>query len=132
VGPDRAHVAVALQGLLMRGVRDFAALPAVAALTPRALATAAALDYVLMLATDTAGIRIPAVDAQRAIVDGLGRASDDGVALVRAIAVSDDGRANAYVREALQTLLDVNRDPAIATDDRRFAVITLASDIVGR
>ena len=35
------------------------------------LATAASLDYVLMLVTDTAGTRIPENDAQRAIRDGL-------------------------------------------------------------
>ena len=127
MGPDRALIAVALQGLLMAGVRDYRDRPAVGAHSHRLLATAASLDYVLMLARDSAGTRIAPDDARRAMHDGFARAVDDALVLLRAVA--DDPAARAYVHEGLTVIraaVDVER---LADDRRSFALIALAADV---
>jgi ADP-ribose pyrophosphatase len=129
VGADRALIAAALQSLLMMGVRNYAADGTVASLTHRALATAASLDYVLMLATGTAGTRIPPDDAARAIHDGFARAVDDGLALLRAIVHLEEPAARAFVRDGIRTLRSAIEAEALADDDRRFAMIVLATEV---
>ncbi|GAC1411505.1 MAG: hypothetical protein NVSMB64_21360 [Candidatus Velthaea sp.] len=129
MGADRGLLVVALQALLMGGVRSFGDDPAVAACTQRTLATAAALDYVLMLATDTAGVRIAHDDAERAMRDGFARAVDDGIALVRAIASIGEPDAGAFAREGLRTLRSAIDGESLADDTRTFAMIALATDL---
>lgn len=129
MGADRAILVVGLQTLLMSGVRSYGEHDAVAQHTQRALATAAALDYVLMLATDTAGVRIAHDDAARAIHDGFARAVDDGIALVRAIVSLAEPDATAFAREGLRTLRAAMDSEALADEERRFAMIALASDV---
>lgn len=128
MGADRALIAVGLQSLLMTGIRNYAADPAVATLTHRVLATAASLDYVLMLATDTAGTRIPPDDAARAIHDGFTRAVDDGLGLLRAIVRLDESQAGSFVKDGLRTLRAAIEVEALADDERRFALIVLATE----
>jgi hypothetical protein len=125
---QRASFVVALQALLMRGVRDFNTESRVAAQASRMLATAAALDYVLMLATGAAGTRISSEDAERAMRDGLARAIDDGVVLMWAVLARDDAAARAFVREGVRTLRAAIDAESLASNDRRFAMIALASD----
>jgi len=57
VGAERPQVVVSLQAALMRAVGEFGGEPPVVPLRDRVLATAASLDYVLMLATGSAGAR---------------------------------------------------------------------------
>ncbi len=121
-------IAAGLQSLLMTGVRNYAADSAVATLTHRVLATAASLDYVLMLATDTAGTRIPPDDAARAIHDGFARAVDDGLGLLRAIVRLAEPQARSFVKDGLRTLRAAIEVEALADDDRRFALIVLATE----
>jgi hypothetical protein len=128
VGADRALIAVALQSLLMTGVRDYGDDAAVAAQTDRFLATAASLDYVLMLATGSAGTGVPPEDARRAIHAGFARALDDGLGLLQAIVRLDRTGARAFVREALRTLRSALDTEALGDDDRTFALIALATD----
>jgi hypothetical protein len=129
VGVDRALSVVALQALLMSGVRNYRDHTVVAAQTHRILATAASLDYVLMLATGSAGTRIPADDAQRAIHDGFGRAVDDALLLLRAILRVDDAEARAFAREGLRNVRAAIEAEALANDERTFAVIALRNDL---
>jgi hypothetical protein len=124
----RSSLVVALQTLLMCGIRDFDSRPAVAALAKRMLATAAALDYVLMLATDVAGTRIPRDDAARAMRDGIARAVDDSIVLLRAILAGENAAARSFVRAAMHTLRDAVDMESLANDERSFAMIALASD----
>jgi hypothetical protein len=129
VGVNRALNVVALQALLMSGVRNYRDYGDVAVQTHRVLATAASLDYVLMLATDSAGTRIPVAEAQRAIRDGMSRAIDDALLLLRAIVQVNDVDARAFTREGLRTVraaIDVEK---LADDDRSFALIALADDL---
>jgi len=129
MGADRALLVVALQTLLMGGVRNYGDDETVAFQTQRALASAAALDYVLMLATETAGVRIAHDDAERAIHDGFVRAVDDGLRLVRAIAATGDPDAIAFAREALRTLRSAVDSENLGESERRFELIALAADL---
>jgi hypothetical protein len=129
MGADRALLVVALQTLLMGGVRNYGEDEVVAQQTPRALASAAALDYVLMLATETAGVRIAHDDAERAIHEGFIRAVDDGMRLIRAVAGTGDPDAIAFAREALRTFRAAMDAENINDDERRFTLIALAADI---
>jgi hypothetical protein len=79
------------------------------------LASAAALDYVLMLATQTA--------------DGIARAVDDALLLLRAIAASNDRRVHAFVRDGVRTLQTAIAAENLAGDKRRFALLALAHDV---
>ena len=127
MGAERADVVVALQGALLRAASEFGEDAAFAELRPRVLATAAALDYVLMLARNAAGARIPERDAERAMREGIARAVDDLIAAATAIARSDTPGAGAFARAAAQSLQRALREEALEDDDRRFAVIALAN-----
>jgi hypothetical protein len=129
VGVDRAVSVVALQGLLMTGVRDFGEHAGVRAQTHRLLATAASLDYVLMLATGSAGTRIAPADAQRAIRAGLARAVDDALLLLGALALVDDGQTRTFAREGMRTVRSTIASEELTEDDRTFALIALATDL---
>jgi hypothetical protein len=129
VGVNRALNVVALQALLMSGVRNYRDYPDVAAQSHRVLATAASLDYVLMLATDSAGTRIPPDDAQRAIREGMSRAIDDALLLLRAIVQVNDIDARAFTREGLRTVRAAIDVEELADDQRSFALIALADDL---
>ncbi len=61
---------------------------------------AAALDYVLMLASGTAGVRIAEREAERAIRDGIARAIDELIAVASAIAEIGTPAASAFARSA--------------------------------
>ena len=115
----------------MSGVRHYGERPAVATLTHRVLATAASLDYVLMLVTETAGTRIPPDDARRAIRDGFARAVDDGLSLLRAVLAVHGDESRAFVRSGLRTLRSAIDAEALADVERTFAMIALASDAGG-
>jgi len=128
VGADRALIAVALQSLLMTGVRNYSDNAAVAGQTHRFLATAASLDYVLMLASGSAGARISADDTRRAIRAGFARAVDDGLVLLRAIVGIGTAGARRFVRAELATLRSAIESEALADDNRSFALISLAND----
>lgn len=120
---------VGLQALLMSGVRDFRELDGVARQESQALASAAALDYVLMLATQTSNAPIPAEQAERAICDGIARAADDALLLLRAIAGAGDRAAHAFVRDGLETIRAAIGAAGLADDNRRFALIALADEV---
>ncbi len=111
----------------MGGVRAYGSTADVASQTHRVLATAASLDYVLMLASDMAGTRIPPDDARRAIHDGFARAVDDGLSLLRAIVDLDDAVARDFVRQSLSVLRSAIDAEALADDERSFAMIVLAT-----
>ena len=127
MGAERPDVVVALQAALMRAVGEFGADQRVEPLRARALATAAALDYVLMLATGSAGARIAHDDAQRAIHDGITRGVDDLLACATAIAGIGSAAATRFAHETARELQVVAADEDLATDDRRFALIVLAN-----
>jgi hypothetical protein len=129
VGADRALNVVALQALLMRGVRNYRGLAAVGGQAGRLLATAAALDYVLMLASETAGTPIPAQQAQSAMRAGMTRAIDDALLLLRSLAGVDDPDARAFARAGLDTVRSVIGAEGLSDDDRTFALIALATDL---
>jgi hypothetical protein len=93
----------------------------------RVLATAAALDYVLMLATGTAGVRIPERDAERAMHEGIARGVDDLIAAATAIVELRTPPALAFARESAKALRAIVRDEALENDERSFAVIALAN-----
>jgi hypothetical protein len=113
----------------MSGVRDYRACAGVAQHEAQALAAAAALDYVLMLATQTAHAPIPALEAERAIHDGIARAVDDALVLLRAIAGVNDRAARSFVRNGVATVRAAMAAESIASDERRFALIALAADV---
>jgi nitrate/nitrite transporter NarK len=127
VGAERAEVVVALQAALMRAVGAFGAVDEVEQHRPRVLATAAALDYVLMLATGTTGVRIPERDAERAMHEGIARAVDDLIAVAGAVGRSGTPEAVAFARETAGALRGILREEALETDERSFAVIALAN-----
>ncbi len=131
MGVDRALNVVALQKLLMSGVRTYREQFAVAAHTHRIMATAASLDYVLMLATGTAGTRIPTDDAQRAIRDGLARAVDDALLLLRAIVDVGDPAGLVFARDGVRTIRAAIEAETLGDDERTFALIALAADLSG-
>jgi hypothetical protein len=125
VGAGRAQLVVALQAALMRAVGEFG--DDLEAHRARVLATAAALDYVLMLATGTTGVRIPERDAERAIRDGIARGVDDLIVAATAIGRSGTPPAMAFAREAAKSLRTIVREEALESDERSFAVIALAN-----
>jgi hypothetical protein len=127
MGAARTQVVIALQGALMRAVGEFGGDPRMAPMRERALATAAALDYVLMLVSGAAGTRILERDAERAIHDGVARAVDDLIAAGTAIAKIGTPKARAYARLTAKALQDAVQAEGLATDDRRFALIALAN-----
>lgn len=127
MGAQRAQLVVALQAALMRAVGEFGGEGGVEAQRARVLATAAALDYVLMLATGTTGVRIPRRDAERAIHDGIARGVDDLIAVATAIGQLGAPAAVAFARETAASLRTVLREEALASDERSFAVIALAN-----
>ncbi len=130
MGVDRALSVVALQTLLMSGIRDYGDHEAVAAHTHRLLATAASLDYVLMLATDSVGTRIPQDDARRAIHDGFARAVDDALLLLRSIvSTNNDEETRVFARDGVRTVRAAIDAEALADDHRAFALIALATDL---
>ena len=129
MGTDRSLNVVALQALLMSGVRTYRDEAALTSQTHRLLATAASRDYVLMLATDTAGTRIPAADARRAIHDGFARAVDDALLLLRAVASVDNPQARGFARDGLRTVRAAIEAEALGDDERSFAMIALANDL---
>ena len=127
MGADRTQIVIALQGSLMRAVGEFGGDPRVLPLRERALATAAALDYVLMLVSGAAGTRILERDAERAIHDGVVRAVDELIAAATAIAKIGTPKARAFARGAAKALLEAVNTEGLATDERRFALIALAN-----
>jgi hypothetical protein len=129
MGVERADRVVALQGLLLTGVRDYGTGDAVARCSTRMLATAASLDYVLMLATGTAGVRIAERDASHAIAEGFARGVDDALALLRAILDDDHDFGTDFVRDQVPALRAAIQAEDLASDDRTFALIALASDV---
>lgn len=127
MGAERARLVADLQGALMRAVGDFGGHDALAAQSTRVLATAAALDYVLMLASDTAGVRIARDDAERAIREGIVRAVDDLLACAGTIATLGTPEGSAFARETARALRDVLRRERLDTEERRFRLIALAN-----
>jgi hypothetical protein len=127
VGTDRAQLVVALQTALLRAVSEFGDEESFAPHRMRVLATAAALDYVLMLATGATGVRIPERDAERAIHEGMARAVDDLIAAATAIGRIGTSPAILFSRQAATALRAVLRGEQLATDERSFAVIQLAN-----
>ncbi len=127
MGAERSDVVVALQTALLRAVAGFGEDERFEPHKSRVLATAAALDYVLMLATGTTGVRIPERDAERAIHEGITRAVDDLIASATTIAQSRTPAAIAFARETAVPLRRVLREETLASDERSFAVIALAN-----
>lgn len=111
----------------MRAVGEFGSVEDLETQRPRVLATAAALDYVLMLATGTTGVRIPERDAERAMREGLARAVDDLIAVATAVARSGTPEAVAFARETAGALRSILREEGLESDERSFAVIALAN-----
>ncbi len=127
MGAARTQVVIDLQASLMRAVGEFGADAGFAPLKERTLATAAALDYVLMLASGAAGTRILERDAERAIHDGCARAVDDLIAAAAAISAIGSPRARVFTREAARSLNAAIAAEGLATDARRFALIALVN-----
>ena len=127
MGADRAQLVVTLQGALLRAAGEFGGHERFEPHRPRVLATAAALDYVLMLATGTTGVRIPERDAERAMHEGITRAVDDLIAAATAIGRIGSAPAIAFARETATSLGEVMRAEELASDERRFALIALAN-----
>ena len=132
--PTREAI-LALQRMLMDGVRTYDDIESIGDYAQRFLATAAALDYVLMLVTETAGVRIAPDDAKRAIDDGLARALDDTLALISLLLDAKATDAHAFCSahgtgEGMLTMLTgFMRDPKLATSERRFTLIAIANDL---
>jgi hypothetical protein len=127
MGIDRADLVVALQEALMRAARDFGDVDGFRPHAPRVLATAAALDYVLMLTRGAAGTRIVERDAERAIHEGIARAVDDVIFAANAIAEEQTAASTAFAHAASKTLREVVRAEGLRTDERAFALIALAN-----
>jgi hypothetical protein len=127
MGTERADVVVTLQEALMRAARDFGNAPAFEPHAARVLATAASLDYVLMLARGATGSRIGERDAERAIHEGIIRAVDDLILAADAIASASTPPATAFAHEIAKMLAEVVREEALRTDARTFALIALAN-----
>lgn len=127
MGAERARLVVVLQRTLLGAVAEFGQEPGFAPHKERVLATAAALDYVLMLATESAGTRIPAADAERAIHDGLARGVDSLIAVATSVAKIGTPRAGAFAHETAATLGTIVRAEGLADHERTFALIALAN-----
>lgn len=118
---------VALQAALLRAAGEFGGDATIEAQRSRLLATAAGLDYVLMLATGTAGVRIPARDAERAMREGITRAVDDLILAAGAIAEIGTPASASFAREIAKPLREILQAEELASDERTFAVIALAN-----
>jgi hypothetical protein len=118
---------VSLQASLMRAAGEFGDVERFAPLKDRMLATAASLDYVLMLTTGSAGLRVRELDAERAIRDGMARAVDDLIAGATAIARSGVPAARRFAHDASKPLRAALRSEQLENDERTFAVIALAN-----
>lgn len=127
MGAERAALVAALQGGLLRAVAEFGDDERFAPHKERVLATAAGLDYVLMLASGSTGARIPADDAERAIRAGMVRGVDGLIAVAGSIARIGSPRATAFAREAAATLGTIVRAEGLRDDERTFALIALAN-----
>ena len=127
MGAERARLVVALQSALMRAVGEFGGDPAFEPHRARVLATAAALDYVLMLATETAGVRIAERDAERAMREGIARGVDDLLAAAGAVARTASPEGRAFAREVAVSLRTAIREEGLENDERTFALIALAN-----
>jgi len=127
VGAERPRLVVELQAALLRAASEFGDEEAFAPHHARVLASAAALDYVLMLATGTAGVRIPERDAERAIHEGFLRGVDDLIAAATTIAQLGTPAARAFACECAKPLREIVREEALESDERSFAVIALAN-----
>lgn len=111
----------------MRAVGEFGEADGVEPLHARVLATAAALDYVLMLATGATGVRIPERDAERAIRDGIARGVDDLILVATAIGRGGTPAAVAFARDAAKSVRALVREEGLESDARSFAAIALAN-----
>jgi hypothetical protein len=80
-----------------------------------------------MLATGTAGTRIPDDDAERAIHEGIARAVDDLLASATTIGALGTPEAKAFARATSRTLREVVQSEGLESDERRFALIALAN-----
>ena len=127
MGAERSELVVALQAALLRAAGEFGGEEWFAPHHARVLATAAALDYVLMLATGTAGVRIPSRDAERAMREGIERGVDDLILAATAIAQTARPDAVTFAHEVAKTLGAIVREEALANDARSFALIALAN-----
>ena len=127
MGAERSQLVVDLQSALMRAVSDFGADERFGPATNRVLAAAAALDYVLMLATGTAGVRIAHDDAERAIREGIARAADELLSAATIVAGLGSREAQDFARENARMLRDVLRAEGLETEERRFALIALVN-----
>lgn len=134
MGTDRAQRVVALQEALMRVARDFGVQERVAPLVPRALAAAAALDYVLMLArnadtrssaTSDPSERVDDEARERAMHEGIERAVDDLLAAAAEIAALRTPQAQHFVAEATALVREALSTEHLETAERRFALIAL-------
>ena len=127
MGAERSQLVVDLQSALMRAVSDFGGDERFGPATNRVLAAAAALDYVLMLATGTAGVRIAHDDAERAIREGIARAADELLSAATIVAGLGSREAQDFARENARMLRDVLRAEGLETEERRFALIALVN-----
>ena len=127
MGAERPRLVVELQAALLRAASEFGEEEAFLPHHARVLASAAALDYVLMLATGTAGVRIPERDAERAIREGFARGMDELIAAATAIAELGTPPARAFARECAKPLREIVRVEALESDERSFALIALAN-----
>lgn len=127
MGAQRARFVVTVQAALMRAAGEFGEEAGIAELKSRALASAAALDYVLMLASGSAGTRIPRRDAERAIAEGCTRAVEDLLACGAAIAALGTPAALEFAHTTAHALHAFADEGSLASDDRRFALIALAN-----
>ena len=127
MGAERARLVVALQSALLHATREFGDDPRFEPHRSRVLATAAALDYVLMLASGAAGVRIGEREADRAIRDGVARGVDELIAVATSIAEIGTPAAAEFARSAAHSLSEILREERLERDDRRFAVIALAN-----
>jgi hypothetical protein len=127
VGVDRADVVVTLQTALMRAAHDFGEASAFRPHAARVLATAAALDYVLLLARGAAGVTIAEDEAERAIHAGIARGVDDLILAADAIASVRSPAATAFAHETAKSLRAVLGAEDLGNDERTFALIALAN-----
>ena len=127
MGANRPQLVVDLQSALMRAVGDFGGDERLAPSANRVLAAAAALDYVLMLSTGTAGVRIAHDDAERAIREGVARGADELLAASAIIAGMSNPGAQDFARQSARMLRDLLREERLETDERRFALIALVN-----
>jgi len=80
-----------------------------------------------MLATGTAGVRIPVRDAERAMHEGITRGVDDLIVAAAAIVEIGTPAAASFARDVAKSLREILREEDLASDERSFAVIALAN-----